>query len=166
MHHRKPAEGCKAKINPSRHPVGIINMGIGKEGHFLLQVLKIVFTFWHCYKFLETDDVRILLMDIIENFTPDSRIFFPLVVIKQAYIVGKKPYLLFLELGFLYFRLKLEVFPENVPANGDCSKRYQNIPFPEGTPEQNKEYIDNEDERITHPDKGKYPVSGGTDINR
>jgi hypothetical protein len=125
-----------------------------------------MFASGHRDKFLKTDDVRIFLVDIAYNFTPGCGILFPQVVIKQAYIVSKEPYLLFLYDRFLSFGLKLEVFPENVPTHSDDDKGYQEIPFSENNPEQDKEYIDNEDERVTHPDKGKYPISGRTDINR
>jgi hypothetical protein len=141
-------------------------MGIGKRGHFFLKAFKVMLAAGHRDKFLETDNVRILLVDIADNFTPGCSILIPLVVIKQAYIVSKETYLFFYNSRFLSFELKLKVFPENIPAYGNGDNGYQNIPFPENKPEQYKQHIDNKDERVTQPDKCKYPGGGRTDVNR
>ncbi len=83
-------------------------MGIGKRGHFFLQVFQIMLASWHRDKFLETDNVRILLVDIVDNFTPGCRILIPLVVIKQAYIIGKESYFAFplLQVPFLWAEIE------------------------------------------------------------
>jgi hypothetical protein len=78
-----------------------------------------VFGVWQGYKFLETYYVGILLMDIVDNFSPGGRVLIPLIIVKQADIIGKKPDFSFPDNGFFSFRLKLKVFPENIPAGSD-----------------------------------------------
>jgi hypothetical protein len=124
-------------------------MGIGKRGHFFLEAFKVMLAVWYRDKFLETNDVRILLVDIVDNFIPGCSIFIPLVVIEQAYIIRQETYFFFHDGSFFAFKLKLKVFPENVPPYSDGDNGYQNIPFSEYKPEQYKQHIDNEDKRVT-----------------
>jgi hypothetical protein len=105
-------------------------------------------------------------VDIVDDFRPGSCILNPLIIIEQANVIRNKPYFSLRNNGLLSVGLKLDIFLENIPSCEDCDKGYQDIPFSEKNPEQNKQCIDNEDKRVTHPDKSEYPVLSRAYINR
>ena len=125
-----------------------------------------MFTVGNSDKFLETDYVRIFLVDKIYNFGPGRGILVPLIIIKQSHVISKEAYFFFMDCRFLTPGLKLEVFSENIPSSENWEKGYQDVPFSENQPEHNKKQIDYEDERIAHPYECEYPGGSRTDMYR
>jgi hypothetical protein len=60
--------------------------------------------------------------------------------------------------------LELEIFLKRTPACHYAKQGYEQVPFPEKSPEENKQYVYYQYKGVGDTNKGKYPDFGGTDV--
>jgi hypothetical protein len=91
-------------------------MGIRKRQQLLLQVIQVVMSARQGDELLETNNIGVFIVNIIDNLLPRSGILIPLVVIKQPDIVGEQTDSVFQKNRVRMLDLYLEEFFQRIPT--------------------------------------------------